>query len=272
IFLTKYVFDNNSPCGLAVDSHNNILATDTSLNEVLKLAPRGAVIFKWSNSSSLAGEFSIPKGVAVDSHDNVIVADSGNRRIQKFSADGSLSVVYSTFGPSDEEFSFPSGVAVDANDAIYVVDQGAQQIVKLSQGGSWIATIGGVGQEDGALQTPTNAAVDGDGSLYVVNASGNIVKYSAAGVYLTKWFYGREGDEGSPTGSNVAIDPNGDVHVIVWTQNGFFIRKYTADGLFISQSTGEFLNNPAGIDIDEEGAIYLCNTDDHKIQKYSSRL
>ena len=66
---------------MAVDSQNNVYATDTVNGRLVAFNSAGAAL--WNASATNPG-LNQPRGIAVDSSFNVYVADSGNFRIFKF--------------------------------------------------------------------------------------------------------------------------------------------------------------------------------------------
>jgi DNA-binding beta-propeller fold protein YncE len=68
---------------VAVDRRNNVYASDTEQDRIVKFSPTGHVLARWGEPGTDTGQFHLPYGIAVDARGNLYVADSGNDRIQK---------------------------------------------------------------------------------------------------------------------------------------------------------------------------------------------
>jgi uncharacterized protein (TIGR03663 family) len=75
------------PRGIAVDSADNVLFTDTGTHRVRVIAPDGTHITSFGSRGSEPGQFEEPVGIAIGEDGSVYVADAGNARIQKFDAE-----------------------------------------------------------------------------------------------------------------------------------------------------------------------------------------
>jgi streptogramin lyase len=71
--------------GLAIDSDNNIFATDTGNHRIQKFSSNGAYLSELGEFGYEPGQFSSPYDVGVDDQDNVFVYEFHGGRIQKFS-------------------------------------------------------------------------------------------------------------------------------------------------------------------------------------------
>jgi uncharacterized repeat protein (TIGR02543 family) len=78
------------PCGVAVDSADNVYVADTGNHRIRKITSGGVVttlagsIQGYADGTFTTVQFSTPEGVAVDSAgNNLYIADSSNRRIRK---------------------------------------------------------------------------------------------------------------------------------------------------------------------------------------------
>jgi len=124
---------------------------------------------------------------------------------------------------------------------------------------------------------PSDVVVDASGNVYVASRS-SVSKLSSDGQLITEWGTGY-GDGWAPQG--IDLDPSGYVYVVDIGNN--IIQKFTSDGQFVTHwgskgsGDGQFdlwgdANNQdgGGIAIDTSGSIYVADTFNHRIQKFTS--
>jgi len=156
-----------------------------------------------------------------------------------------------------------------------VEDEYAKRRVQLSSVLAW----GSQGAGDGQLFNPKGVAVDKAGYIYVVD-SGNhrVQRFDAQGRFIAKW-----GSQGASPGQfqepwGIAVDDGGHVYVAdTWNHR---VQKFDQDGRFLLQwgtfgdtrgelGQGGVFYGPRDIAIDGEGNLYVTDTGNKRVQKFS---
>ncbi len=175
------------------------------------------------------------------------------------------------------KFNQPAGITFDSAGNIYVVDRNNNRIQKFDSSGNFITSWGNTGaccvtqSFTGQFVAPEDIAIDSDGHLLVVESSNaRVQKFSADGAFISTF-----GSSGSTNGkfnspNAIARDPSGDyIYVLDGSFSGARVQKLTKDGAFVSSFTGGFVN-PSGLTTDIDGNIYVADTGNNKIKKFSS--
>jgi tripartite motif-containing protein 71 len=135
-------------------------------------------------------------------------------------------------GYDDGEFKSPTGIALDSDGHIYVADTDNHTIQKFDKEGQFLARLGDEpGDAEGQFYYPRGLACDSEGNLIVIDANNHrIQKFDKDGNFLTIW--GKFG----------------------------FAWKGAPQGIF---------DNPWGVATDKENNIYIADTLNNRIQKYT---
>ncbi len=280
-----------SPSHLAVDGAHRIFSVSTDQHIVQKFDGDGALVAEWGSEGAGESQFEAPRGIAVTDDNHVFVADTGNNRVQAFAlveppppAITSITPNYGTQGETVnvriDGTGFLAGAAVrlqmdghtdiTATDVTVVSGQRITCTVTLKDSqtlGAWAVRVtntdgqyailangfevvapvtspppetysfesmfGGQGSGDGEFNSPQGVTTDTAGNIYVVDRMNHrIQKFASDGTFLTKW--GRNGGDGSAGAGD-----------------------------------GEF-NSPQGIAIDAAGNLYVTDTWNNRVQKFTS--
>jgi DNA-binding beta-propeller fold protein YncE len=216
------------------------------------------------------GQFTAPQGIAIGPDGYVYVADTGNSRIQVFTTAWVYLNQFAASPPPENiaidaaghifttSYSWGNGSITEYNSAgtfirsvkteskffygIKITASGAMLCLDWSVSPQKVTTI------NPATLNPTTSFdhpwidiaysvnADSAGNIYVANTySHNILKFSAAGTYLTKW-----GTAGSGSGqfqypTDISLDAADNVYVVdAW--NGR-IQKFTSAGVYLTSWT-----------------------------------
>ena len=120
-----------------------------------------------------------------------------------------------------------------------MTDVGLQQIFKFNSHGELLMVLGEahrLGRDSSHFGLPTDVAVAPDGSFYISDGYGNsrVMKFSKDGTFLFEW--GKNGPD-------------------------YKLNK--------GDKVGEF-NIPHGIDLDQNGNVYVADRENNRIQKFDA--
>jgi hypothetical protein len=245
----------NAPTGLAVDTMGNVYVADTYNNVIRKVSTTGAVTtyggndtVGYRNGTASTAEFNTPFGVCTDKAGNVYVADTYNNVIRKISTGGQVTTYagtgaagYVNGADSIAQFWYPVGVAADTSGNIYVTDNGNQVVREILTSGSVITFAGNdtIGYRNGNADTAEfgglyGIAVDDSGTVYVTEYVVNDIRKIRKGVV---------------------------------TEVAGVDTLYGAYGYENGKVPHALFNNPAGIVVDDSGAIYVADEYNNAIRK-----
>jgi len=232
----------------------------------------------------LITELKNPYGVAVSPNGLIYVADSGNYCIKIFDLNSQLIRTIGKPGGDDACLNFPQGVAVDKNGTIYTMDSNNGRIAIFAGDGEYIGAIGSIGGYPGAFYTPKGIFIHDNGNIYAANTRNHTIYIFDSTTHKLLANYGLLGEDpanlrkGSldyrfrlPT--DVAVTSNGIMYVVdskhgnikVLDQDGGFLFKFGE----IGTGMGQF-NFPEGIALDSAQNIFVCDTLNSRIQKFTS--
>lgn len=248
-----------------------------------------------------------PDGVLVTSDGTVLFSDYLSGYIFRLTSNGSLVIVAGRpqaamlsegsagdNGPATGAYLFaPAGLAVDRNGSLYFADFVGERIRRID-GRGVITTIAGTGRADTAspnlsgdggqatkatLNGPAGLAFDSAGALYIGDSGNHRVrridsKGTITSLGLSSW---PQSDVWSPRG--LAFDRAGNLFVADY--HGCQIVRIGASGaVTVVAGTGTCgyggdggpaasaqLDGPTGITFDSAGALYIADTNNHRIRR-----
>ena len=204
------------------------------------------------NGDSLAAKFSVPYGVCIDDDGNLIVFDTYNACVKLIKDGVSTTILGFSDVLDDYDFAMP-----------YYLD-GAQKTALFGR--------------------PVDGVCGLNGDLFIVDRENHAIRLLRDGTVYTfvggeqGFADGRKGTAKFDSPSAIAMDKAGNLYVAD-TMN-HCIRKVTQDGTvttiagthgkngYADGGTGAALfNEPSGIAVDGNGALYVADTGNHVIRK-----
>ena len=255
------------PYGVAAGA-GNVYVADTFNNRIQMFDTNGVFQRSLGQVGSGSGSFIRPYDVAVDGEGNIYVADTYNFRVQKFDANGVFLLQWGRKGKGTADFAFLSGVATGPGGAVYTVDSKLNRVQVFDSHGRYLRSWGRKGRGTGDFVAPMGLTVDSEGNVYVADSKmRRVQKFDAQGRFLVAF-----SDKLSyPT--DVAVDPaSGNVLVLdgasshLWEMSatGQSLRSFGGPGAGSSQ-----FNKPYGLCADGAGNVFVADTVNSRIQKFS---
>ncbi len=254
------------PFGMALDKDGGLIVVDSGNNLIRKIKDdkvttiagkcsidesTGLPRIGFADGNTTDAMFNAPRYVAVNSKGDIFVTDTGNNAIRKISGgkvytfSGNGMSGYANGNASVSRFNTPSGIAVDKDDNLYIADTMNNVIRKITPNGAVSTFAGNLngGYKDGKLtealfNEPSDLAFDKSGNLFVVDSGNQIIrKLDSAGNVTTVAGTWKQPEEGAK-----------------YSESGF------ADG------KKALFDAPKGIDIAEDGTIFISDSLNHKIR------
>jgi DNA-binding beta-propeller fold protein YncE len=152
-------------------------------------------------------------------------------------------------------------MATDVRGNVYVADTGSHRIQKLSARDRLLAVFG----DTNLLSFPYGLSVDADGDIYVADELANrVVKIAPQGQILATW------RASAPVATAVGAQ---DTVFVLEGEDGR-IKGFSFAGKLLTtlggrgSGAGQFAS-PSGIAVDSQGDLYVTDTNNHRVQKFT---
>lgn len=290
------------PTFVDVDDYGNLYIADI-YEQIIRCTPNGVRDTSWGGGDGIidctdaAGSVTFSaRGIAVDQSSNLYASDT--YRVVRYSPNGDIDTSWGggdgeigTDGLEDDQFSYTNGLSVDASNNLFTCDN--FRVKKHTSDGnldiSWcnrgVMSTGGTALH--RFLCPHDVAVDENGNMYVADKINNCIKrYTQEFLLDTSWGNGGIIGGALGSGANDFYDPG---YIELDAQNNLYvldrlnyrIKRYTPDGLLdiawaesgmITESYGtgnHQMSNPWGLTVDAFGYVYLPDTENHRIKRYT---
>lgn len=273
-----------SPIGIAINAADEIFVTEARNNRVQKFDAEGKFLGKFDVDK-------FPGGIAIDKKGEIYVAPMMDHKVCVYDGAGKLLRTWGKLGMSDGDFDQPGGIAVGLDGSIYVADQVNRRVQQFRPEGAFVRKWGeygtAVGQFDGVegiknrTGGPNFVAVDRQGNVFTTEAKlGRIQKFSHDGKPLASFgsnsidpggFGGRPKNLPGPIA--IVIDrfdriwvSSTNNRVQLFSPEGKYLGGF--DSLTAGTEPGQF-HTPHGLVIDSKDNLYVVDSQNHRVQKFS---
>jgi DNA-binding beta-propeller fold protein YncE len=265
------------------------------------IAGTGEPGFAGDGGPATSAQLNQPYGVTVDHAGTIYVADRLNRRVRRI--DGGDRIITTLAGdgsPSGEPLVEPNGLALEpACGRLYIADVADHRVRTVDLATGALATFAGTGaaEHSGDGGRASEAGVFGaravavaiDGTVYILERQGSSLRRVRNGRIETvagtgARGYSGDGHDARPAVFNapkeMALDPGGNI-LIVDTEN-HVIRRIDAQTWIVTTIAGcgiaggggdggpatqAGLARPHGAVVGPDGAIYIGDSENHRIRK-----
>lgn len=289
------------------DTYNHCLRRiDAGTGVITTIAGTGEPGFGGDGGPATSAQFNQPYGVIVDRAGAIYVADRLNKRVRRINgADGTVSTIAGEGSPRGEPLVEPNGLALDPTHRfLYIADVADHRVRLADLTTGAMSTFAGTGapEHSGDGGRAGDAGIFGaravggtpDGTVYILERQGSSLRRVRNDRIETVAGTGARGYAGDGHDARLAVfnapkemalDPAGNI-LIVDTEN-HVIRRIDARSWVVTTIAGcgiagcgiagggggggpateAGLARPHGAVVGPDGAIYIGNSENHRIRK-----
>jgi sugar lactone lactonase YvrE len=188
-------------------------------------------------------------------------------------------VFYSSWGGDAKQILKPEDVAVGSDGKVYIANTNLNRITMIDQNGYIYNEIGGAGSGNGRFDFISSVAVNDEGEIYVSDGrSHRIQKFDVSGNHLLTWGSqgGGEGQLNGPVGlsfdndGNLFVADSGNNRIQIFTPNGEFLEAFGTQVVDPDNLENDEFFSPRDVAINSNGEIYVADTFNLRIQRFTS--
>ena len=269
---TRMITGLKHPYAAAFDAKQQLLVTESSGMKVRAFTREGDEL-REDKSPFARLMIESPTGLDMDKDGYLYVASASNHTLSKFNRDGIGIKEVGGQGTDLGDLVHPCGVSVIGNE-IYVCDRNNSRIQVFDQNLNPIRSFGSPGSDSGELNWPYSVVRDVNGELYVTDCDNHRIQvFTESGDSLRRTI-GEQGTElgklKRPMGVCMGADSR---HIFVTEFENHRVSVFEKDGRYV-RSLGKYgmgkgeLCYPAGITVDSDGYVYVCDQGNNRIQVF----
>ena len=205
-----------------------------------------------------------PLCIAIHKKSGDIFVGSEANCIYVYSKDGAEKTTIGSAGKGLCQFNKPCGLDIKG-DELYVADSNNHRIQKFDLSGSFICTFGRLGKGEGEFNHPSAIVVDFNDRLIVADHGNSRIQIlTSEGSFLV--FIDRSTGLDMSNICGIALDVQGNIHVVKRSKNYGWINVFTPGGAFVSKH--QSVAKPTAIGIDVEGYALVCDEETKSLHVY----
>ena len=270
---------------VVVDKAGNLYVCDSENSRVLKFAPgsaSGTVVAGGNGAGNAPNQLDVPYAIEVDNENNLYVVEYNNDRVTKWAPGATTGIVVAGgngTGNADNQLNGPFGISLDGNGNIYVADYGNFRIQKWGQGAINGVTVAGTGiQGTGPNQLDfiRDVVVNDEGEIFVLETKlGRVKRFPANSTKGTNGIIVIQDKEDARC---MVMDAAGSIYISNVMDH--YVKKFPANstastaGTIVAGGNGQGsganqLDGPRGVAIDSNGAIFIVDQKNFRVQKWA---
>jgi sugar lactone lactonase YvrE len=290
---------------LIADTGNSSLRRDSAAGEVSTLAGPAGGNFGRTDGTGESARFSFPQGLAITTVGDMVVADSASGTLRRVSAAGAVQTVaggstlgYADGGPGVNLLNYPTGIAL-TSDGYAFFSERLVHTVRIRDTEGTVFTVAGTNTLTGSTDAtgaaarfngPADIALSSTGILFVADSANHVIRRIDPATRIVTTFAGTAGSAGSADGTGSAarfnsprglcFDSTGNLYVS--DAGNHTIRRITPGGVVITYAgsakdagaidgtrAGARFNQPGGLAVDRNGALYIADSGNHTVRYIS---
>ena len=239
------------PTGLARHGEN-ILAVEHARSRILRLN----TAFQVAGSIG-EGILKGPSEVTADGNMNIYVCTIRDNKVHKFSKDGTLIKSIGMTGTRPGQFNFPNGVRINNYGELYVCDSGNNRMQVFDLDLNFKRVFGSQGSGKGQFKCPSDVDFDADDNVYIVDTNNHRIQvFSPQEQYLRAIGQKRFGSKELVSPINMHIS---DDQLFITEHEKNHVTVFKTSGELLTTFGNGVLSNPEGIEVDEDGFVYVTS-------------
>ena len=246
-----------NPWAITFNSKEELVVTEFTGKKVSVMDKHGTRLWSIQHDKLVN-----PSGVSLEKDGNIYVTDSKGATLFKFNKEGVCVQVLQKSGSQPGEFQWPICIRV-IDDKLFVCDKKNHRVQVLDTNFKFIRSFGQKGTGNGQFNMPHDVIQDKAGNLYVTDYYNHRVQvFSCEGQFLSTFC-----EKGT-----ASMKLNHPVCICFDVCSDFvFVGEYGVGCVSVFKPSGEFvtsfgeLNWPAGIAVDVDGFVYVCEHGANKI-------